>query len=101
MAERRVALHRRDVEVLELLADRQVETLDELHRRYWPSNVRKTARNRLNVLARAGYLEHVVRTDDVAAAGRAAGRPAGQHLYLLGPKAATALRRRGRGDALP
>jgi len=106
---RRVALHRRDLEVLELLAERQVKTLGALHRRFWPSTTRKSARNRLAALARAGYLDSVVRTEGVAAPQRfpAGGRPAGQHVYLLGPKAAAALRLRSlagehfRGGRLP
>lgn len=91
---RGIRLHARDVEVLELLADRRVETLNALHERLWPHCNRKSAYNRLGALARAGYLEHVIRTDGNPAPSAA--RPASQHIYLLGPKAPTALRIRNR-----
>lgn len=89
-----IRLHVRDVKVLELLADRRVETLNALHERLWPDCNRKSAYNRLGALARAGYLEHVIRTD--ANPDPRAARPPSQHLYLLGPKAPTALRLRNR-----
>lgn len=90
---KRVHLHARDVEVLELLADRQVETLNALHAELWVDASRKRAYNRLGELARAGYLLHESRSDLDA---QGPGRPRRQHLYLLGPKAPTALRLRER-----
>ncbi len=100
---RNVHLHSRDVEVIELLADRRVETLNVLHQRLWPDCTRKSAYNRLGQLARAGYLQHLVRPDPVPRPS-VARRPT-QHLYVLGPKAPAAMRLRNRPsrkiDSLP
>lgn len=93
---RSVRLYPRDVEVLKLLADRQVETLDFLHERFWSDCNRKSAYNRLRALANGGYLEHIKRADPSAAKTWTGPRPASEHLYTLGPKAPTALRIRGR-----
>ncbi|MEJ7891403.1 MAG: replication-relaxation family protein [Solirubrobacteraceae bacterium] len=87
-------LHSRDVQVLELLADRRVETLAVLQEKLWPGCARKSAYNRLGQLARAGYLEHLVRPDPVPRPS--AHRRPSQHLYILGPKAPTAMRIRNR-----
>ena len=91
-----VRLYPRDVAVLELLADRDIETLDFLHARLWSACNRKSAYNRLRALANAGYLEHIKRTDPAAPKTWTGARPASEHLYTLGPKAPTALRIRGR-----
>lgn len=91
---RPVHLHRRDIELLELLAERRVETLAALHERLWPNATRKTAHKRLWQLSQAGYLQHLARYDDADTSRTAGGRPAAQHLYLLGAKAPTALRLR-------
>lgn len=94
---RQVHLHPRDLKVLELLADRRVETLNVLHEKLWPGRLRKSAYNRLGQLTQAGYLTHVVRRDERGSKPR----PAAQHLYLLGPKAPTALRIRDREAHAP
>lgn len=92
---RRVFLHARDIELLELLAHRKVETLTVLHERLWPNATRKSAYERLRRLAAEGYLEHSRRSDlEQREAGR---RAPAQHIYLLGPKAPVALRLRDRG----
>ena len=87
---RNVHLHSRDVELLELLADRRVETLKVLHEKLWPGCARKSAYNRLGQLARAGYLEHLVRADPLPRPS--VERRPSLHLYVLGPKAPAALR---------
>ena len=93
---KQVRLYPRDVEVLELLTSRQIETLDFLHGRLWSDCNRKSAYNRLRALANAGYLEHVKRADPAAPKTWTGARPSSEHLFTLGPKAPTALRIRGR-----
>lgn len=93
---KQVRLYPRDIEVLELLADRDIETLDFLHERLWSDCNRKSAYNRLRALANAGYLEHVKRADPAAPKTWTGARPASEHLFTLGLKAPTALRIRGR-----
>jgi hypothetical protein len=91
---RNVHLHARDLQVLELLADRRIETLAALHEKLWPGCAKKSAYNRLGQLAAAGYLEHLLRPDPVPRPSHE--RRPNQHLYVLGPKAPTALRIRNR-----
>lgn len=88
---RRIALHSRDLAVLELLVERRAETLRHLHERFWPEGQRKSARNRLGELASAGYLA-AERMPVAGSDGRL------ESIYTLGPKAKTALIIRGRGE---
>jgi hypothetical protein len=89
-----VRLHSRDLEVLDLIADRRVETLGALHKKLWPDCTRKSAYNRLGQLAAAGYLDHHLRPDPIARAS--VDRRPSQHIYILGPKAPAAMRLRNR-----
>jgi hypothetical protein len=86
----RVALHHRDLEILEFILRRRIETLDTLTERYF--NTTKTARNRLRALERAGYLERTgFETPDRARTSA----------YHLGSRAPAALRLRSlAGDLL-
>lgn len=54
---RKVRLHQRDLEILEFVLTRRIETLDALTARYF--NTKKRAYNRLGELARAGYLKRI------------------------------------------
>lgn len=91
---RKVHLHARDLEIIETLLERRVETLDWLHGTFWPEHQRVTARNRLNELHRAGYVQRISRVQP----GRAPeekGRQPLETFFAIGPKAAAALRLRG------
>lgn len=90
-SQRRIALHARDLAVLELLVERRAETLTHLHECFWPAGRRKSARNRLGELQSAGYLG-VERMPVPGSEGRL------ESIYTLGPKAKAALILRGRGD---
>ncbi len=56
-ATRRIHLHQRDLEILEFVLTRRIETLDALTQRYF--NTKKRAYNRLGELSRAGYLQRI------------------------------------------
>lgn len=94
---------RRRARLIELLADRRVERLNVLHEKLWPNCTRKRAYNRLGQLAKAGYLQQLVRP--VPLARPSVERRPTQHLYVLGPKAPAAMRLRNRPsrklDSLP
>src|SRR5688572_17229671 len=81
----RIHLHARDVQILEQLAVRGVETLAFLHAEHFAGRSRKRAVNRLGDLAAHGYLvRHPLPI------------PGGGYVntYALGPKAPAALRLR-------
>ena len=89
---RGVHLHKRDLAVLDLLLDRRVETLDDVHTALFAAISRKSAANRLGKLARAGYITRLPAAHT---------RPDGSlcMVYRLGPKGPAALRLRSLASA--
>lgn len=89
---RKVALLGRDVELLGLLVERRVETLDYLHQTFFADWTLKSARNRLHRLQQGGY---VVRMS----ASLFGTNGTMESVYTLGPKAKRALELRSAAGA--
>lgn len=82
---RKARLHARDLQILEHLAERRVETLTHLHRRYYDGWTRKSARTRLGALVSNGFLQRETIADQ---SGRT------QSVYMLDLRGIGALRLR-------
>lgn len=82
---RGIHLQRRDLAILEALAARRVDTLEDLHHRHFAGLTRKRAVNRLGELTSHGYLRRIALDGPDGATC---------NVYAPGPKAPAALRLR-------